>query len=250
MYNHVTTRCVISGPQGEIDRFKKLAFLEKDDCTEFDFNTFIPMPAVLADTAAGSTASIGSLLICVVEGRSPPSGWLELDKRTIHDMRLKLGMPEAPLNELAKAWLTKYPDYADQGEKCLRAVAETGFTDEQQWCDHHWGTRWNSNFVDIADEQAPGSFAFSFATADGFPRPIFEKIANDFPQLNIRCTCACDESDQFFGDGYFNPKDKEPKFALCDPADYSSMGEIYRRVFGDQTDAIITSHLGLQYGRP
>jgi hypothetical protein len=250
MYREITTRCVISGPQGEIDRFKQFAFTQKDDGTEFDFNRFIPMPALIEETVAGTTPRQASLLICAAEGRSPPSGWGELDEETIRHLRQALSMPDVPLTELAKAWLSEYPDWADLGEKRLRAIAEFGFADSQAWADHHWGTRWNSSSVNIPDEQAPGSFKFSFATADGFPTPVFEKIANDFPQLNIRCTCACDDSDQSFGDGYFNPKDGQAKFALCDPADENRMGEIYRRVFGDQTDAIITSHLGLCYGLP
>jgi hypothetical protein len=71
MPNHVTTRCLVSGPEADICEFRNRAFREKDGETIFDFNAFIPMPSVIAETTCGTTAIEGAALICVLEGRAP-----------------------------------------------------------------------------------------------------------------------------------------------------------------------------------
>jgi len=45
MPNHVTTRCIVTGPQPEIARFRELIFRFHDGDQILDFNEVIPMPS-------------------------------------------------------------------------------------------------------------------------------------------------------------------------------------------------------------
>lgn len=67
---------------------------------------------------------------------------------------------------------------------------------------------------------------FSFKTAWDFPTPVFHEIAETFPDLSFRCTCY-DEGGNFAGDGFFNPRQGEKDFAICDATDH-----LFERVYG------------------
>jgi hypothetical protein len=77
-------------------------------------------------------------------------------------MREDLAMRQAPLAELAGAWLAKYSEFRDDGEKRLRAFSETGFPDWYEWSIHHWGAKWNAYHFRIATTE-PLEFYFDTA---------------------------------------------------------------------------------------
>jgi hypothetical protein len=230
MPNHVTTRCLVSGPDDAVNEFRKRAFRIEDGETVFDFNAFVPMPSIIRDRQSGSVAEQGSALLCIVRDRAPPVSRSllgterpELRDDTVKRMREELGMPEATLKEVAKAWLASNLEYATEGEKRLRAIAETGFADWYDWSIHYWGTKWNAYHFRIATERP---LEFVFDTAWDFPLPVFEAIARAFPHLTFRCSCF-DEGGHFAGDGYFNPPPRQPQFAIGEATD-----ELFERVYG------------------
>jgi hypothetical protein len=139
-------------------------------------------------------------------------------------MRQDLAMPKGPLRELAKAWLAKYPEFRDHGQKRLRAFIETGFPDWYEWSIHHWGSKWNAYHVRIATTEP---LEFYFDTAWNFPLPVFAAIAARFPKLAFRCTCF-DEGWNFAGDGFFNPPSGQCGFSVCD-----ATPELYEHVYGE-----------------
>ena len=232
MPNHVTTRCVVVGPKPAIKQFRDRAFRIEDNATVFDFNAFIPMPPVVAGTQSGTIAEQGAALVSLIQGRAPPRAHSavalglaepELRPATIKQMRETLDLREAPLAELANAWLEKNPEYRTEGDKRLRALAETGFPDWYEWACQNWNTKWNAYNSHII-RKSP--LEFTFNTAWDFPMLVFEKIAQEFPALSFRCTCY-DEGDNFAGDGFFNPQSDQAQFAICDATD-----ELYERVYG------------------
>jgi len=134
MPHHVTTRCVVSGVASEVERFKQRAFpISRDKQRRFDFNVFIPMPAVIAATTNGSVATEGAALVALVRAPVRPGlrGFFEARlltrrcerqlrrDRSAH-MRKALAMPHQAFREVAQAWLNEHPDYAEQGEKRLQ----------------------------------------------------------------------------------------------------------------------------------
>ncbi|MGH9342554.1 MAG: hypothetical protein ACRD19_02150 [Terriglobia bacterium] len=233
MPNHVTTRCAVFGPASETKRFADRAFIKKEQRTDFDFNAFIPMPEILSDTLSGSVSHEGAILLSLTKGRSPPQSRMSSSSRDeiypnrLARMREELGLPQAPLAEVAQAWLDKNPDYRSEGEKRLRAFDETGFADWYDWSIANWHTKWNAYDFHLV-QLSP--LEFTFNTAWDFPAPVFRKIAEQFPALSFRCSCY-DEGGNFAGDGFFNPRDGQKEFGICDATD-----ELYERVYGHPPD--------------
>jgi hypothetical protein len=50
-------------------------------------------------------------------------------------------------------------------------------------------------------------------------QPVFRTIAQEFPELSIRCSCF-EEDGRFAGDGFFNPTRGQRPFRLCKPTDH------------------------------
>jgi Ferredoxin-like domain in Api92-like protein len=231
MPNHVTTRCLVSGPDASVKQFRKRAFRIEDGETIFDFNAFVTMPAVIRETKSGSASDQGAVLLCIVQDRAPPAGCSsfgtdrgKLRDATVKHMREELGMPKATLKQVAEAWLAKHPEYAVEGEKQLRAIAETGFPDWYEWSIRHWGTKWNAYHFRIITERP---LEFVFDTAWDFPEPVFKAIAEAFPNLTFRCSCF-DEGWGFAGDGYFNPRERgQWQFGPVEATDH-----LYELVYG------------------
>jgi hypothetical protein len=71
MPNHVTTQCVITGPDKELERLRTTVIRvpERGDQETLDFNLIIPMPETLKSTTAGSDADLG---IEVLTGKPKP----------------------------------------------------------------------------------------------------------------------------------------------------------------------------------
>ena len=61
MPNHVTTQCVITGPDKELERLRTTVIRvpEGEDQETLDFNLIIPMPEILKSTIPGTDANLG-----------------------------------------------------------------------------------------------------------------------------------------------------------------------------------------------
>jgi hypothetical protein len=134
-------------------------------------------------------------------------------------------MLDAPIRDVAAAYLSKNPEYETAGRLRLQAILETGFASWYPWNIENWGTKWNSySFRHVADEP----LEFIFETAWGFPEPVFLAIAREYPTLHFKCL-TFDEGWNFGGAGYFNPPAGEPAWAQCTATD-----ELYERVYGEK----------------
>lgn len=229
MPNHVTIRCVVTGPDAEVQRFRETVLLTKVDApanishTQLDFEAVIPMPSALKGVEAGSRSEEGAVLIVLRAERGAPFATGGLYEARVQRIRDDVGMRDDHIQKVAAEYLRKHPDVEEQGRLRLRTILETGYADWYSWSIANWGTKWNSyRFALIAEDP----LEFTFETAWSFPTPVFEKVANVFPSLVFECRCF-DEGWNFAGEGFFNPPASRPQFAIVGATDV-----LYERVYG------------------
>ncbi len=217
MPNHVTTRCTVTGPTEDIQRFRTtmICVPEGGDEPTLDFDRIIPMPGVIKNTGSAAYIDLG---IEILTGRPRANGWSS--SHLTMPWVQELGI--STISEL-RAWAEKErPAALESGRKALQAFQETGCYDWYDWSVKHWGTKWNSYNFEIEYED-DDQISFHFDTAWSFPDPIFEKLAEVFPTLQFYCACF-DEMWNFAGEGTFNG---EPPFEIVEPTD-----ELYETVYG------------------
>jgi hypothetical protein len=230
MPNHVTSRCKVTGPAEEIEKFRAQFFrtegrIADSDALLFDFGAAIPRPTILDAVEAGTISECGASLILFIEGHE--AAWDKL--YPVWQTRVSLAAPNASRQEAAKAYLLAHPDWETQGRLRLQALKETGYGDWYQWSIDHWGTKWNSYNVSITSETP---LEFRFDTAWSFPEPVFVKIAEAYPSLSFDCVCF-DEGFNFAGVGAFNPTDGQTPFEIREATD-----ELYEAVYGHPPDRV------------
>jgi len=59
-----------------------------------------------------------------------------------------------------------------------------GASDWYDWCIENWGTKWNSSEAAITMDHTD-QIAYSFQTAWAPPIPVYQKLAEMFPNINI-----------------------------------------------------------------
>ncbi|WP_425348630.1 hypothetical protein [Pararhizobium arenae] len=57
----------------------------------------------------------------------------------------------------------------------------------ESWARTHWGTKWNASRTSL-EGRCDGLLAFSFETPVYPPLPVIEKLASQFPSLQIEST--------------------------------------------------------------
>lgn len=225
MPNHVTTRCIVTGPAAAIRAFKALAFVPDDKgAPSFDFNRIIPMPSQLEGAEASTDAERGAELIVMRATAGAPYA----DIHTIWGkwVREDVNMPKDHIRDVAKAFLAKHPEIEAKGRVRLQNILETGYADWYQWSIDTWGTKWGAYAFKIVSD-TEGRLEFVFETAWSFPTPIFERLAERYQGLAFQCA-TFDEGSNFSGAGYFNPPRSKPPFTITDPADEA----LYESVYG------------------
>jgi len=221
MPNHVTTRCVVTGPVAEVDLFRQAVFCvaKGDDLESLDFEKVIPMPAILEESSKWNDAELG---IEILTSKPKPStvSWSYLEVPWIQ----KQGIDTL---EKLQAWAARErPDALEHGRKSIQAYEQTGSYDWYDWRVENWGTKWSSYSFEF-EYQAPGELRFRFDTAWDFPRPIFEQLAEMFPTLCFQCACF-GEMSNFAGRGTFNG---EPPFEIMEATD-----ELFEAVYGHKPE--------------
>jgi hypothetical protein len=261
MPNHVTTRCMVTGPTPDIAAFRKqmiiwderselhlqlgfdrlpaelIAGIEesivsiaanyKNGHTRFDFEKIIPAPAILNQVVESTSSELGTWLM-ILRGERAPFMPISIDDASIRWVRADVGMLDAPMHEVAAAFLQKHPDYEAAGRLRLQALVATGSPGWHSWNIANWGTNGNAySFRLVSDD--PLEFAFN--TAWDFPWPVFEALARKFSNLQFKCL-TFDESGSFGGEGCFNPINGEQPYQLCEATD-----ELFGRVYSTAAGA-------------
>ncbi len=199
MPNWCNNRCVVTGPEITVERFKRTCITEENK--GLDFQTIIPKPEIVKGTTAGGLvddallvlgrADIGHFGGHTLEERKALDDALLMLGRTdlVGDHRLEERMKKVGVATVEEftAWIHEHQykeeeDVFEQARRSIRAFEETGFADWYEWSIANWGTKWNaSDFQVIKDE--PGRYEFDFDTAWSPPEPIYAKLAEMFPGL-------------------------------------------------------------------
>ena len=170
MPNWCSNHIVVTGSPEEIARFTRTCIRQDEKGRSwFDFNSVIPMPAILEGTEASSLVDEALLVL----GRDdlawmPLSLEERLKRRNVPDvesLREKIG-----LETLGKA------------RQSIEAFEQTGAPNWYVWANVNWGTKCNAwDFKVIREE--PGVYECRFETAWSPPEPVYVKLAENFPQL-------------------------------------------------------------------
>jgi hypothetical protein len=243
MPNHVSTRCIVTGPEADVSAFRERMFTwdERSEAfvsmgfgnapadliasfdpkmmakireggghTRFDFEKLIPSPAIVRRVVESNTSEDGARLMLLRGEYSDPADTMGMMETKIKSLREDVGMPDAPIREVAAAILRKYPHYEAEGRLRLEAILETGYSGWYSWNIANWGTKGNAySFQLLSDDP----LEFSFQTAWSFPWPIFEALAREYLTLQFKCS-TIEEMMDFGGEGCFNPGSGEQPFEL------------------------------------
>ena len=256
MSNHVTTRCTVEGRNEDVAIFRErmLIWDERNEVAvdlglgsmpelyfntpdgpvlnktllaegpphmRFDFDKIIPVPPVLNEVEETDTSELGVFLMILRGERGAAFIPIGLNESSIERVRADVNMPDAPVYEVATAYLQKHPDYEAGARRRFRALSETGYPGWYSWRIIHWGTKTNAFSFRLVSEDP---LEFLFNTARDFPWPVFDALAREFPSLQFRCF-TIEEFKHFGGQGCFNPRPGEQPYQFCEGTD-----ELYERV--------------------
>lgn len=209
MPNIVTTFVTVVGSEADVATFTARHLLLRAGGASFDLDTIAPVPAALAGLAASSDADLGFYAL----SRQPNSTMRE-DLARITEFA-PIDAERHPLDgygivprairsaDALHAWLqVNRPDALLEGARHLRAFETTGFENEREWIECHWGTNRNTLSTDMLDD-GNGSLTFSFKTAWAFPAPIFLRLAAAYPTLIFR-VAAYEEEGSYALEGEYN----------------------------------------------
>lgn len=210
MPNVVTTIVTVVGCDADIATFTARHLLLRTGSASFDLDTIVPVPAALTGLAASSDADLGFYAL----SRQPNSTMRE-DLARLAGFTVANAVERHPLDrygmvprairtpDALHAWLRVHrPDALLEGARHLTAFETTGFENEREWIECHWGTNRNTLSTDVLDD-ANGALTFSFKTAWTFPSPIFDKLAVTYPTLIFR-VAAYEEEGTFALEGEYN----------------------------------------------
>jgi hypothetical protein len=221
MPNHVTTVCAVTGPVTSVQRFRD-THIGRDDqhgrsVDTFDFNTIVPMPALLRNSEASGNAD---LVLLAFRGHLADNAFFG---STVDEQIRCLTHNEAETREQLIDWLkTHRPGCLDNCDHTLRCFDKTGYTSWYEWSIRFWGTKWGAYDVEVRIT-TPGRFVFKFETAWSFPRPVFQKLTELYPDL-VFSVVSFDEGWNFACSGSFGGAND---FARVETSD-----DLYRAVYG------------------
>ena len=201
MPNHVTNQITVTGPAESLAALRAALLVPgeadsygRDDLPQVivDFNGILPMPASLHLEFGSATyrAEIWNALAddlpitgeevaklhCIDRIRELTTGYLDWETATVGRLKEVFG---------------QYPGLAEQcgldlhyAEQIKRNIELYGSPTWYEWCNHNWGTKWNAyhQHIGYLDEE---ELYLEFDTAWSPPEPVYEAIADRFPDLHL-----------------------------------------------------------------
>jgi hypothetical protein len=175
------TTVTITGPQDALARLKTAHFRTHDNGDQYlDFETIIPMPAILEGSESSSVVADGLYVLRRVDV-------LSADRRAGSEMLNWSWVKEAGITteeELKAELLRRCPDCVERAKKAIALYETTGYGNWRDWCCDNWGTTC-SRFAAIYPNDPPGTMHVHMATAWAPPLPVFEKLAQLYPELTF-----------------------------------------------------------------
>lgn len=214
MPNHATSICTITGPKESLQKFFDTHWVKGEEGAFLDFQTIIPMPAILNDIPSDSYVQLARYALT--------DGWLSLQQ--FGCVKHLLTGPGFKWCQRVLEWLeNESPKSIDEAKRSLRAIAETGSPDWYDWKTKHWGTKWGAYACEIRSSSLT-ELVLKFDTAWCFPTPVFEKLAEMYPDLTF-AVVSCVEHGEAAYTGEFNGKD--------DFDGVSRSSELFKSIFKD-----------------
>jgi hypothetical protein len=223
--NHVTNRCRLEGSPEDISAFMALVLGEGEEYGQkvetFDFERIVPMPECLKDIEDSSLSK--KFMHILRRDAEMQSSWHwmnEFRNDCLGSFADGAVMDDDKLEALLEA---ANPEALQGGKAMKKALEETGFVSWYDWSIEKWGTKWNAySFRRLADEPS----AFKFDTAWSPPVPVFQALAERFPNLGIH-VASFDEGWGFACEGWFNPPEGEAEYSETE-----ATAAMYEKVYG------------------
>jgi hypothetical protein len=170
MPNWCSNNIVVTGPVEDIAQFTQTCIrLDENGKSRFDFNSLIPMPAILEGTAAAGLVDDALLVL----GRHD----LVWFRRSLEE---QMKYWEVPNIEALKEKIGL--EALEKARQCIEAFEQTGAPNWCVWAYINWGTKWNACDFEVVREE-PGRYECRFETAWSPPKPVYVKLAELFPNL-------------------------------------------------------------------
>jgi hypothetical protein len=168
MPNWCSNNIVVTGSVEDIAHFTQTCVrLDEKGESRFDFNSLIPMPAILEGTVAGGLVDDALLLLgrddLVWFPRSMEEQMKHWQVSDIEALKEKIGT-----------------EAFDQARHSIEAFEQTGVPNWYAWANMNWGTKLNASDFKIIREE-PGRYECRFETAWSPPEPVYVKLAEMFP---------------------------------------------------------------------
>lgn len=170
MPNHVDNTVYMKGIG------KKDLFIETDDGEiNLDFSKILPMPEDLDITSPMPDYAIDLALksLIIKLGSMPLYQYNGQFKKFIGDVcRMKVDLPKGLQGQEEKL--------IQSGLKYISNIIKHGYPTWYEWCNDKWGTKWNSYWGDIIDDNC-----ISFVTAWDIPYNIYILLSQQNPYDEI-----------------------------------------------------------------
>lgn len=196
MPNHVTNIVSFKGDKKQIELLIKHVQSEQEETdimgkptgkkftTHFDFNKIIPMPEELNITS-GTETDRG---IALVDANSN-----EAKTMLGYNWKDDNGNKITTYAQLKEYLLSSYKgedgrkrlaECLKLGQQAIDNLKKYGYKDWYNWAYANWGTKWNSYSSYIEDN------VITFDTAWSCPEPVFRKLSQMFPKVEIKVEFA------------------------------------------------------------
>ena len=255
MPNWVTNQINLTGTNQNLKRFAEAV---EGGGNEFNFNKIIPMPESLNITAGGMQEE--AIMACLTNNCS-----IELDDNEILKFKLvKYGVKNMfcdtdewhkKVFERTKEMLSKDgPDKkysfgvslhpSENKEMTLKEAGMIycsnfdlyGSVNWYDWCCDNWGTKWNACDV-FCEWLSDYELSYTFNTAWSAPYGVFEKIAEDYPDISFEVLYADEDIGSNCGTITFN-SNGDPELVYWEPNNRKSAVAFALEVRGYEGDDI------------
>lgn len=210
MANEVLSRCFVHGPPDAIDQFKVERFcIDVDGDLVMDFEHIVPAPPIFERfrNAGIKTDLYALLLLGAREGIAIyPDPCLEL---FLFHQASEQRSPGSPITrEVAEEIFARHPKLEQVAWNTFHLARETGYASEFHWRRERWGATSIGYGCDLV---AADPFEFLMVTAQGFPAPIFDKLATLYPDLSFDARSILEDES---GGGWLNGQRNQPTFEI------------------------------------
>jgi hypothetical protein len=182
-FNHMT----ITGAVEEIARFKQTCIIGEGEDATLDFNTVIPMPAMLQGSEVSSVVDDGLRVLGrgdLLDDKLPANFPRSLSLAEMLDFPWVKAASIQTVEELKTFLIERNPEIIPAAQRAIICHEQTGFLNWYDWSCANWGTKWNACEFHIERDE-PTYFECSFDTAWGPPQPVWKKIGELFPTLEF-----------------------------------------------------------------